>query len=201
MPKPKLRQFPSFIFALSILIPGPVFSQAPIPDKPPSNDYKELIIGVIGGLVASITIFLWEKVWKRIIVPWYEERVYQDARINGEWKSTFKYQNEIHEELVEIRSQGHSITGKITVIKGKHQGKVFNFSGNFKNLILIGTYHSKKRIDLDRGTFTMLLTKNGSVLEGICALYKGATNSIEHAEYAWLRVYKKEQDEQGNLNN
>jgi hypothetical protein len=153
----------------------------------PNDQYRDWVIGVVGGLVATaITVFI-DKVWKRLIVPWYEERVYQDARIGGVWKAEFHNQGEIEEERIDITTKGHQVSGTITITKGKNEGKVYLFNGNFRNLILVATYHSRKDYELDRGSFALLLRKNGTLLEGQCIYFSDKSNSINNTQYIWQR--------------
>jgi len=48
-----------------------------------------LLNGVLGGLIATAIALFFREVWAKIITPWYENRVYRDARIEGKWKAQF----------------------------------------------------------------------------------------------------------------
>jgi hypothetical protein len=45
--------------------------------------YNSLLIGTLGGLVATFLTVVLRRYWINIIIPWYEERVYKDAKIEG----------------------------------------------------------------------------------------------------------------------
>jgi hypothetical protein len=51
-----------------------------------SNLLLSLGSGVISGLVASGLLLFFSSFWSSSIVPWYEERIYKDARIEGKWR-------------------------------------------------------------------------------------------------------------------
>jgi len=147
-----------------------------------------LLNGVIGGLIATTIALFFREVWIKIITPWYENRVYRDAHIEGTWKAKFSNDTYTDEERVEIYRVGHAVTGTITVTNGKNEGRTYNFIGSFRNLVLIATYHSKNESLLDRGTFCLLLTKNGNQLEGKCSYYSDSTKSIDHSDYVWEKI-------------
>jgi hypothetical protein len=50
-----------------------------------------LIVGVVSGVVTTILVFSFRIVWKKIIMPWYEERLYQGAKIEGVWSSEITF--------------------------------------------------------------------------------------------------------------
>jgi hypothetical protein len=51
----------------------------------------DLVNGIVGGLIATFLTLVIQRMWSSIILPWYEERVYQDAHFEGYWnaKETF----------------------------------------------------------------------------------------------------------------
>jgi hypothetical protein len=52
------------------------------------NDfYSNIAIGVIAGLLATLFTIGFRQAWICIIVPWFEELVYKDAKIEGIWYS------------------------------------------------------------------------------------------------------------------
>ena len=45
-------------------------------------------IGVVSGVITSVLILLAEKVFHEIILPWYQEKVYQGVSIDGNWSGS-----------------------------------------------------------------------------------------------------------------
>jgi len=139
--------------------------------------------GIIAGLLTTLIVVVFHCLWIRAIQPWYEERIYKDARIEGCWKIT--YPNIEGEEIAKIERQGHRITGNVTVISGPDQGKMYVFSGTFKNLILTGEYSSANRAALDRGTFSVMLSNNGNSFSGFSSFYHDSKNGMGSEECKW----------------
>ena len=105
---------------------------------------SDLSIAVIGGVIASfIILFVFEILWKELIEPWYEENVYRDAKVEGEWETELMALNSdkgAYKELVSLKRTGHKVTGEIGCISGGEKGRICDVEGTFRNLLLCGTY-------------------------------------------------------------
>lgn len=136
-----------------------------------------LMIGVIAGLVATgLTIGI-KTYWDRVIAPWNVERLYKDVDIGGTWFGVFMYHNqEMEEFFCEIRRKGHQIFGEMI---SKHDGKTYDFEGEFRNMILTISYESRIRQEIDRGCFTFLLMNNGQEMEGLASYYYDPTHTVQ----------------------
>ncbi len=145
-----------------------------------------LIQGTVGGVVATIICIVFaEIIWKRIIVPWYEERVYKDSEIEGTWDGVVGGKNDQTSDVVELRRAGHKVSGTIHV--SGLRGGIYTFEGTFKNLILSVTYVAKDRTQLNRGSITLMLKENGAQLIGKCVHYDGHLMTIAAQKYTLRR--------------
>jgi hypothetical protein len=142
-------------------------------------------IGVTAGLITTILVVVIQKLWVTAIEPWYEERIYKDAKIEGEWIVT--YPGIDLKELATIKRVAHKITGVVAVVEGPDQGRTYSLEGEFKNLLLTLSYSAVSRTSLDRGTYTLLLKNNGNRFEGASALYEDESNTILTHECQWIR--------------
>lgn len=147
---------------------------------------EEFAIGTISGVIAAAIIGFIQLVYLRIIRPWYEERVYCDAHIEGQWTVKYKNMNKPVEELIMVARKAHSVTGRIHVTKGPDQGKAYDFSGTFRNMILTLTYVSSDPTALDRGAYVVLLKDNGKEFCGHSSYYQDE-HKIEGAECTWIK--------------
>lgn len=142
-------------------------------------------IGIISGLVTAFLILIFRGWWLGILLPWYEERVYKDSRVDKTWfaYSPFSHSTEIEELQWEIKQVAHKLSGTVICLNGRDKGKIYDVEGTFQNLILTAVYRSTDRRDLDRGTLTLMLINNGQTLKGHCAYYSASRNEIEDAPY------------------
>jgi len=52
---------------------------------------SNILLGIIAGVTATgITLFI-RSFWRKAMIPWYEERVYKDAKIEGSWDGEILY--------------------------------------------------------------------------------------------------------------
>jgi hypothetical protein len=144
---------------------------------------ESLVIGVIGGLLASLITFFVRNVWFAQILPWYEKRIYKDAKIDGEWIAITKSSNNEHQEtLLNIKQIGHKIDGVATDLT-RSSGASYSFSGEIRNLILTISYYSNDKSELDRGTITLHLIDNGKRMSGFVSYYSSRKNVIVSSLY------------------
>lgn len=151
-----------------------------------------MLVGVISGLVAtgifSFSVFVASVAWRKIIEPWWENKLYQDARIDGEWVTTLEAKStEDDVEVVTVTQVGHNIIGDIACTQGPDEGKRYKFKGTFRNQILTGHYWNTKKTSIDSGSFSLRLENDGSRLKGFTSYYHDDTHNIIAREYTWVR--------------
>ncbi|MGL4318688.1 MAG: hypothetical protein ACRCTL_19020 [Pseudomonas sp.] len=147
-----------------------------------------IIIGVISGLATSAIGLVIRSLWINSIKPAYENTIYRDAKIEGKWHGimVFEYDDNLDEHknsgtneyIMEVYRQGHSISGMFLGTSGGDEGRVFDISGSFRNLIFTTIFESKNKQCIERGTLNLMLKSNGSRLEGFYTNYEDDTHSI-----------------------
>lgn len=78
----------------------------------------------------------------------------------------------------EIKRTGHKISGKIIEIGGASDIHTYDIQGTFKNLILTASYDSTSESHIDRGALSLMLLKNGALLEGFFSSYNDNENCM-----------------------
>ncbi len=146
---------------------------------------ESIAIGIIAGLVTTFIVVVIQKFWSNAIEPWYEEKIYKDARIEGVWVGT--YPDIDLKEIVTLNRVAHSVTGDVAIVEGPNQGQTYELNGTFKNLILTATYSAKDRQSLDRGSYTLMLKNNGKAMEGHSSFYEDDKGLIETGPCIWKR--------------
>ena len=124
-------------------------------------------------------------------MPWFEERVYKDARIEGEWFSLYPLGE--RQEVITLKRHGHSVTGTITCTKsrtGRDEGQQYDVQGSFRNMILPLTYEAHDRSKTDRGTITLKLIDNAARFDGKIAAYGDEGDLILSTDVIWFRSRK-----------
>jgi len=130
------------------------------------------------GIVGFIVI-----VWRHILEPWYEERLYKGVEISGVWEGSVEYptggENKI---VVDLRRRGYAVTGSAACVEGSDKGMRWNLIGTFRNNILTFTYDSASKREIDRGAGGYHLIDNGRTLKGGCFYHDDGDNTMHFFE-------------------
>ena len=92
----------------------------------------------VGGALALLVPYLWSE-WRKRRKNKLDREI-DEFRISGEWNSVFIEGKNIQTEVVHIKQIGRIVTA--TIQMGNRE---YNFQGEFKNQILVGTYESNSR--------------------------------------------------------
>lgn len=158
-----------------------------LPQNTNMSVLTSLLLGIVGGLVTSACVFFFGRIWRLNIEPWFEDLVYKDARIEGNWRGETT-RNSIPRVVVwEISQTGHRITATATPISGPNEGKRFNVEGMFRNSVLTVTYCMQSNQTLERGCLALKLINNGQRLQGHILRYDGLKEKVESAPYCLER--------------
>ena len=124
-----------------------------------------IVSAVIGGALSLIVPYLWLK-WKKRRESKRDMET-DEFIISGEWNSVFVEGKSIQTEVVHIEQSGRVVTSVM-----KMGNRAYNFQGEFKNQILVGTYESDSRRKDERGTIVLRYI-NENLLSGYCTfVYK-----------------------------
>lgn len=104
----------------------------------------------------------------------FQQKISQKAdviNISGQWTSFFHEEKSLQSETVQFEQNGQEVTGVISMPL-KRGSRIYNFTGQIKNQILVGTYESASRKKDERGTI-VLRHVNEFILSGYCTfVYK-----------------------------
>lgn len=148
---------------------------------------ENIIAGLVSGVLATLLVFVFRSVWNGVVVPWFEERIYKDIRIEGAWYSFYPSSSDKRQEVISIERQGHAVTGKITCSNGNDSGETYLVAGSFRNMLLPLTYESADSKKSDRGTITMQSVHNGERFVGKLAFYFTTQDEISTIDVIWFR--------------
>jgi FtsZ-binding cell division protein ZapB len=146
-----------------------------------------IIAGLISGITITFLILVVRKFWDAVVVPWFEERVYKDVKIEGKWFALYPYEISLRQELIVLKRHGHSITGTMICTNGPDEGSEYSLCGSFRNMLLPLIYESTNEAMTDRGTITLICVQNGEKLNGKLALYNNRKDAITSGNVIWFR--------------
>ncbi len=146
-----------------------------------------MITGIVSGLLVTLLVVVFRAAWRQIVIPWFEERVYKDAHIEGNWFSLYPAPEDPRQETITLKRHGHAVTGVITCISGADKGEVYTVTGSFRNMILPLVYESSDTQKTDRGTITLKLLANAQKFEGKVSSYDNTGDTIFDMDVTWFR--------------
>jgi hypothetical protein len=145
-----------------------------------------LVLGVTSGLFTALLVLIIRGLWIKVLVPWFEELVYKDAKIEGQW---FGYSETVEYSLT-IERVGHKIRGQMTALTEIDKGRTWTVEGTFRNLILTAVYGATERTRIDRGGIVLMLEADGEVMSGQLAYYLGPKHAVKSSTFQICRKKK-----------
>ena len=148
---------------------------------------KNVLVSVISGISVSFLLLIIKRLWTNTLFPWFENLVYRDLKIEGQWYGLYTDLDTIRKDIIKIDRKGHAIEGTLRCISEPEQGEEYLVKGTFKNLILSLTYETSDKSKTDRGSLTLMSKNNGLILRGKIAFYNNGQDSIEYWNVFWFR--------------
>ena len=147
---------------------------------------ENIIAGLVSGIVVTIFVLVFRHFWNAVIVPWFEDRVYKDVRLEGKWYGFYPTSGDLRQDVIVLKRHGHSIKGKMICAKGEDEGDEYSVTGSFRNMLLPLVYESTDKTKTDRGSITLRCTTNGERLTGKIALYNTYEDTVISASVTWF---------------
>lgn len=151
---------------------------------------SDLFVGTTAGLVATFLTVVFSSLWKNVIEPWYEERVYQGIRIEGRWESTVTIDNDRQVTMWNISQVAHKISVHFVAIEGRNKNNHYKGRGEIHNLSVTVIYAKNQRYTLDKGCLLLKVTQDGSAMKGYILHEDNLSGEVSTAEYSLLRIKK-----------
>ena len=146
-----------------------------------------IAVGALTGLIVSGIVLTISQFVSKVVLPWYENMVYHDVKIEGQWNGKAHISGADVERVWAISRQGHNIKATVTSTSGPDIGQVFKVMGSFKNLLMTATYVHSDPTNTARGTYTFKLLGDGHKFEGVIAYYSTSCEKVNCGAYTLTR--------------
>lgn len=137
---------------------------------------ENFVTALTSGLISSIfaTFFIWVlyKFFNGVVVPYYQETVYQGVIIEGKWRNEINNPNSKRgaEGTLELRQKGGKVHGEL-ILKNVREGQkdftiIYSIEGEIRNnlVFLYGKPKNRKKFSFVSGLF--IIKNGGNVLLG-----------------------------------
>lgn len=152
-----------------------------------------ITIGVFSGIITSATIWFSIQIFKKIIVPWYQQSIYRGIDISGDWVSSQNYAGGVSvEQIIQIKQKGHRLSGTlISQNKIPNIGEdttAFTLDGEiFDNYVDI-EYQINDNKSIGRGSQLLKVKEGGVKLEGgLIAIDRISSEIMTSENIQWKR--------------
>lgn len=129
-----------------------------------------IVSGLIGGLLSSIIVLLGALWWRKIFVPWLEDRLYKGIRIDGAWKTVMIIGETESFEQATLKQFAHRIKGTIHYPKDAFgHSHTYSVEGEFRDRTLTLIQHEVGHSHQDLGAIVLDFKPGGSIpiMEGL----------------------------------
>jgi hypothetical protein len=145
--------------------------------------------GLVSGLLVSLLGLLFRSWWLKVVEPWYEDKLYQNIKIEGKWAVTGTYEDSGTEDfMIELFRVGHSVSGLAVCSSGVDKGQKFQITGILKNNVLLANWSNTDSHRIQSGTLCLSVEGDGDKLKGINCYLNTETGAICQTEQIWRRV-------------
>lgn len=126
-----------------------------------------IFFGVLSGVLTSALIFLVRKIYLRVFLPWYEDRLYKGVQLDGKWEgetNDFKF-------LFELVQNGYRIKGLfgVEVKSSKPEDQyenLYKIKGHISDNYVVLEYWTMSRKRTGLGSFLLRVQDGGKKLMG-----------------------------------
>jgi hypothetical protein len=174
-----------------------------------------LIIGICSSLLATALFVSIAELFRRVVLPWYADKIYRGVRINGNWEAEFMghpvvdlTEGEITQSLILVQ-KGDSISGTYTHTSPEEMD-VYDINGCVRDQYFMATATPQSNRQIDGVVLMMRIFNKGGrqrLKGGILyrsdegdsnvGVHKGVTFSWVERHRGSARSKRKKKGEQG----
>ena len=154
-----------------------------------------LIVGICSSLIATAAFITLSELSRKVILPWYADKIYRGVRVDGKWMVSKVEEKEINSEKdvfsFELIQKGDRISG-IYYHNGDDPGELetYELSGRIRDTFFIATAIPKSNRLIDGASFLLHIDHNCGKLRMtggvLCKDSPGKVKAISHIQFVWV---------------
>lgn len=152
-----------------------------------------IFMGVLSGVFTAALIWVAMSLFNKIVIPWYQQRVYRGIDISGEWTSNKEYLGKIKvDQSIQISQKGHRIKG-VLISRNKIPNRgndttSFSIDGEVFNNYVYIVYKTTDKRYIGRGSFLLKVKEGGDKLwGGLIAIDRFSAKVMTSEDIEWKR--------------
>jgi hypothetical protein len=150
-----------------------------------------LVIGIASSLIATALFIGASEVCRRVLLPWFADKIYRGVRIDGTWEHKNSFEGEKILICLELSQKSDKITGTYFHQLNEGNPEHYLLSGVLRDSYLTAMIHPLSPHQLDAGCFLLHVhSADGMKMEGIVLSVSSKTGSVKsHPNASFGRKY------------
>ena len=159
---------------------------------------KEVIVGVVSGILTTALFWLVALLFNDILLPWYYQGAYRGLDLSGKWQITLGDAGAASEKLemtADLKQVTDRVSGVLVVVFRDGSGRAsrtFSLSGLTRERFLALTAEKVSRKQIGFGTTLVELRGVGNNLRGFWCAYDTGLGQVRCDKCEWKRAREDE---------
>ncbi|WP_346837984.1 hypothetical protein [Microbulbifer sp. SAOS-129_SWC] len=156
-----------------------------------------LVVGIGSSLVATAIFISLSEFIRKVILPWYADKIYRGVRIDGTWEAT-KFEGNKIDELMKnnemlmkmvLRQKGELVSGSYIHKEQDQEIDEYYLSGRIRDMYFLATAIPKSNRKIDGVSLMFHIDYLDSKLKltggALCKGPQGIVHPLDGLEFEW----------------
>ncbi len=157
---------------------------------------RDLLIGVVSGIVTALLLLGFSFLWKRIIEPWFEARVYRGLDVAGIWELENPIVNTAtngkrfdDDETIALIQAAHRLSGTLTftIAGAATQSGSQDLAGEIKDRLVCFTTRGRSRKSVGYTCVLAEVSADGQRMVGHSVYYELDASKVDSGSVTYVR--------------
>jgi len=150
------------------------------------DSINPVILGISSSLIATLIFISLSKFFSRVVLPWYENKIYKGVRVDGKWD--LKEGQDNSESVLNLNQSGDLVSGthfhSFTLVSGGKITESYHVKGYVKDGYFFATLDPISNNIVDSGTIHMKIFKHQDKLH-----LKGSMSGVSADEKGEIKTF------------
>ena len=155
---------------------------------------REVIVGIVRGILTTLVMWLGVTVFSDLFLPWYHENAYKGLDLSGKWHISLGNNGSASnhlEVIADLKQVTDRVSGVLVVVFKDDPAKgtrTYTLNGFRRDQFLALTIEKISRKQVGIGTSLVETTNVGNSLIGYLCAYDASASQIRCDSCEWIRV-------------
>ena len=153
-----------------------------------------VIAGIIAAVIGSALLYFVTVVWRKILLPWIEDKKYRGIRIDGTWSlkddGSEGGSQYTQRETLNLDQKATSLSGRLILVSktaGAQSDRTLDVTGVVQDRFVIITCLPSNRRDLGYMVFLGEVSGDGTQIKGQASYRSTLTDQIDSTSAVYVR--------------